>query len=161
MRLIIHNNNIFFIVYTECRNRIACMICNCNMLIIRENNKIFRIITTDRQCKFLLKKSRLFVNLIHGNCIFSGCCTEQMLAIRSQCQAGSCIMDCIFVMLLTQSRHTLEKFKFRVNSAAIITVDLNLVTQFKEDIGIFAIGTETNNPRFSLGQRRMSTSSSL
>ena len=101
MRFIIHNDDILIIVNLEGRNSIACMVRNRNMLVIRKNHKILRIITTDRQCKFLFKKSCFCINLIHGNCIFSCSCTEQMLAIRCQRQAGCRIMDCIFVMLLT------------------------------------------------------------
>ena len=128
MWFIIHHNNILLIIHFECCDCITCMVRNSNMLIVREDYYILRIITADRQSELFLQKSGFCINLLHGDCVFTSCCAEKMFAIRSKCQTGSRIVNRILVMLLTQCRNTLQKFKFRIVSTSIITVNFNLIT---------------------------------
>ena len=45
-------------------------------LIIRENNKVFRIITTYRKNKFTIQKTSLTIYLKHTYCILTCCSAE-------------------------------------------------------------------------------------
>ena len=80
--LLIHHNNIFFVIYCKNSNTVTSMICNGNMFVIREDHKIFRIITTDRKSKFLGQKAGFLVYRIHGYCVLTCSCAEKIFAIR-------------------------------------------------------------------------------
>ena len=108
MGFIIHHDDILVIIYCKCCNSIACMVCNSNVLIVREDYKILRIVTADRKSEFLIKKSCLCVNLIHGNRILTCGCAEQMPSIRCKCKTRCCIMECILILLFRKCADTLK-----------------------------------------------------
>ena len=158
MGFIVHNDDIFVIIYCECSDGVACMVRKCNVLVVREDYQILRIIAADRKVKLLLKESCLCINLIHGNRILSGSCTEQMPAVRCKCKSGCRIVNRILVIRLSECADTLEQFKLRSTAASVIAVNLDLIAQFKQDICKSAVCTETDDPRTALSR---STSSSL
>ena len=59
MGFIIHHDDILVIIYCKCCNSIACMVCNSNVLIVRENHKILRIVTANRKSKKNLNKKKM------------------------------------------------------------------------------------------------------
>lgn len=136
------------------------MVCNSNVLIVREDHKILRIVTADRKSEFLIKKSCLCVNLIHGNRILTCGCAEQMPSIRCKCKTRCCIMECILILLFRKCADTLKQFELRSMTTSVIAVNLNLITQLEQDIGESAISTETNDPRAALSRAAKNTTSS-
>ena len=128
------------------------MVCNSNVLIVREDHKILRIVTADRKSEFLIKKSCLCVNLIHGNRILTCGCAEQMPSIRCKCKTRCGIMECILILLFRKCADTLKQFELRSMTTSVIAVNLNLITQLEQDIGESAISTETNDPRAALSR---------
>lgn len=88
------------------------MVGNGNVLVIREDYKVFRIVTTYRKDKLTLQKSCLSVYFKHTNCILTGCGTEQMLSVWCKCKSGCCIVRYISILLLRQGRNALKLREF-------------------------------------------------
>lgn len=158
----IHHDDILFIIHSENGNTVAGMIGNSNMLVIREDHKILRVITTDRKCKFLGQKACFLVYCIHSDSIFPCCCTEKIFTVRRKRHTGSCVMERIIGILFSKSGNALKQLKFRILTASVIAVYLHLIAELKKKICNLpsSLKRMIRGP-LSLGQRRMSTSSSL
>ena len=71
--LLIHHDDVLFIIHSKYCDTVASVIGNRNMLVIREDHKVFWIITADRKCELLCEKTTLLIYRIHGNGVFACC----------------------------------------------------------------------------------------
>ena len=129
---------ILFVIHFKHGNRIACVICHRNMIIIREDDHILRIFPADRKRKLLGKCSVLRVHGEHGNTVFASRCTEKMFSVRCKPQCACSVMECVLVMILPECADGLDQFKFRQTSFAVITVDLDFIAQLEKNVSIFS-----------------------
>ena len=122
------------------------------MLVIREDHKILRVITTDRKCKFLGQKACFLVYCIHSHSIFPCCCTEKIFTVRRKRHTGSCVMKRIIGILFSKSGNALKQLELRVLTASVIAVYLHLIAELKKKICKSSVITETDDTRAALSR---------
>ena len=74
-------------------------------------------------------------------------CPEEIAKLPDMvCRGGSCIVDLVCSAFFRQRGYCLQKLKGGILSLSVITVHVDLIAQFKQQIGKFSIGAEPDDP---------------
>ena len=101
------------------------------MSIIREQHRILRIFSTDRQTEQFRQKSGLLVNLVHYDAVISRIGTDQILEILRKIQRTRCG---ITRMIIVDCGDRLYLFKERIALFFFIGINIYDIFQFMNDV---------------------------
>ena len=145
-RLSVHDQEILFVIDLEHRDGIAHMIYDRDMIVVREDDHVLWIFAADRKGEFLLDGPVLCVDIKHGNAVLSCRRAEQMTAVRSKAKGTGCVVDRVLVVIFTERADRLDQFKFGRTSGTVVAVYLDLVAEFKQNVGIPSVRAEADDP---------------
>ena len=88
LRTTFHHDDVLLIVDLECCDRSLSVVDNGNVLLIREERDVLRIVAGNRQGKFLLKDTVRLIDLEAGDGGISGSGTEYILTVIGETHSG-------------------------------------------------------------------------
>ena len=132
----IHDHRSMLQINMEESHRITFMIQRHQKLIIREELRILRILTADRQQEILLKQSRLLIHIKYSDRIISCNGAEQIIIIQGK-------TECAGTVRIASGQFD-QFYRLNLLESGIIImirilIDINVTLQFMQDINISAI----------------------